>query len=73
MFTMWDVKLACFVKVKFNSRRPGWRKLHVMDEMIPMYWLYAINSEVVIVLYYIDKELKFNTGCETVFRDVPSI
>ena len=28
-----------------------------MDEMIPTYWLYAINSEVVIVLYYIDKEL----------------
>ena len=25
--------------------------------MIPTYWLYAINSEVVIVLYYIDKEL----------------
>ena len=23
MFTMWDVKLACFVKVRFNSRRPG--------------------------------------------------
>ena len=44
-----------------------------MDEMIPMFWLYAINSEVVIVLYYIDKELNFNTRCETVFRDVPSI
>ena len=28
-----------------------------MDAMIPTYWLYAINSEVVIVLYYIDKEL----------------
>ena len=34
-----------------------WRKLHVMDEMIPTYWLYAINSEVVIVLYYVGKEL----------------
>ena len=25
--------------------------------MIPTYWLYAINSEVVIVLYYVGKEL----------------